>query len=85
MQLPGTIDPGAGIEDGERDMPRWLALNRAVSELPADVELWVRARLALCSSDPMSAIIGAAGRLIENGMTPDDALDLVLRFVHRED
>jgi hypothetical protein len=66
-------------------MPRWLLQNGEVSELPADVELWVKARLALCTSDPMSAIIGAAGRLIENGLTPDDAIDLVLRFVQRED
>ena len=45
------------------------------------LEDWVRLRFQLAASDPMIAIIGACGRLIDAGMTVDDALNTVLRIL----
>ena len=37
------------------------------------------------AADPMSAIIGAVGRLTDTGMGVDDATDIVLRIVREPD
>lgn len=42
------------------------------------LEQWARLRLELFQDDPMIAIIGAVGRLTEEGMDFDAATDLVL-------
>ena len=44
-----------------------------------------RLRFQLAASDPMSAIIGAVGRLTDAGMGVDDAMDTVLRIMREAD
>jgi hypothetical protein len=46
------------------------------------LEDWVRLRFQLAASDPMIAIIGAAGRLTDAGMGVEDAADTVFRILH---
>ena len=41
----------------------------------------MRLRFQLAASDPMIAIIGAVGRLVDTGMTTDEAMDTVLRIM----
>ena len=48
------------------------------------LEDWVRRRFAMASSDPMTAIIGAVGRLTDAGLDVDDATDTVLRIMREE-
>ena len=45
----------------------------------------MRLRFQLAASDPMSAIIGAVGRLTDAGMGVDDAMDTVLRIMREAD
>ena len=49
------------------------------------MEAWVRLRFQLASSDPMTAIIGAFGRLTAAGMTEEDATKTVLRIMHESE
>jgi hypothetical protein len=49
------------------------------------LEDWVRLRFQLASSDPMIAIIGAFGRLIDAGMSDDDATETVLRIMRESE
>jgi len=41
------------------------------------LEQWVRLRFQLLEADPMIAIVGAVGRLTDEGMEMDAAMDLV--------
>lgn len=45
------------------------------------LEQWVRLRFHLLEEDPMVAIIGAFGRLTDEGMEPEAATNLVLRIL----
>lgn len=45
------------------------------------LEDWVRLRFQLAASDPMIAIIGAFGRLVDAGMDEDGATETVLRIM----
>ena len=45
------------------------------------LEAWVRIRFQLASSDPMTAIIGAFGRLTDAGMTETEATETMLRIM----
>ena len=42
------------------------------------LEQWVRLRFQLLEADPMIAIVGAVGRLTDEGIEMDAAMDLVL-------
>jgi hypothetical protein len=60
---------------------RW---RRSISPNDAErqkLEAWVRLRFQLASSDPMTAIIGAFGRLTDAGMDEDAATETVLRIM----
>jgi hypothetical protein len=66
----------------------WLRTGRRPQGLTGEerqvLEDWVRLRFQLAASNPMTAIIGAVGRLTDAGMTADDATDTVLRILHEE-
>ena len=60
---------------------RWLAGSPPLPEAERlRLEAWVRLRFQLASSDPTAQIIAAAGRLIDAGIDPDDAVKTVLRI-----
>jgi hypothetical protein len=59
-------------------LPRWRRTSGPGDEERRALEGWVRRRFQLASSDPVMAIIGAVGRLIDAGMSVDDATDIVL-------
>ena len=61
-------------------IPRWRRPSRLSDDERRALEDWVRLRFQLASSDPMIAIIGAFGRLIDAGMSDDDATETVLRI-----
>jgi hypothetical protein len=44
------------------------------------LEHWVRLRFAWYSDDPWTAAIGAAARLMEAGMSADDAVAAIVRI-----
>jgi hypothetical protein len=46
---------------------------------------WIRRRFQLAASDPMIAIVGAFGRLVDAGMTADDATETVLRIMRESE
>jgi len=60
---------------------RWRRASAPGEEERRALEDWVRRRFQLAASDPMTAIIGAIGRLTDTGMTADDATDTVLRLL----
>ena len=45
------------------------------------MEDWVRRRFQIASADPVTAMIGAVGRLTDAGMDLADATDTVLRIM----
>jgi len=49
------------------------------------LEQWARLRLELLQADPMIAIIGAVGRLTDEGMGRETAIELVLGMPREED
>jgi len=49
------------------------------------LEQWARVRLQMLHEDPMVAIIGAVGRLTDEGMEPRAAIDTVVRLLQHED
>jgi hypothetical protein len=48
---------------------------------PEALEEWVRRRLVWYADDPWTAAIGAAARLMDAGMTADEAVATVVRIV----
>ncbi len=60
---------------------RWRRASGPGEEERRALEAWVRVRFQLASSDPVTAIIGAVGRLTDAGMDGDDAIDTVLRIL----
>jgi len=64
---------------------RWRRARGPGDEERRALENWVRLRFQLAASDPMTAIIGAIGRLTDTGMTADDATDTVLRILHESE
>jgi hypothetical protein len=61
--------------------PRRRPPNGLTDEERETLEAWVRLRFQLASSDPMTAIIGAFGRLTDAGMTETEATETVLRIM----
>jgi hypothetical protein len=55
----------------------WRRANGPGNEERRALENWVRLRFQLVSSDPMTAIIGAFGRLTGAKMTEEDAMETV--------
>jgi hypothetical protein len=64
---------------------RWRRATGAGDEERRALEDWVRLRFQLPSSDPMIAIIGAFGRLVDAGMSVDDATETVLRIMRESE
>ena len=60
---------------------RWRRATGAGDEERRALEDWVRLRFQLAASDPMTAIIGAFGRLVDAGMDEDGATETVLRIL----
>jgi hypothetical protein len=60
---------------------RWRRATGAGDEERRALEDWVRLRFQLAASDPMTAIIGAFGRLTDAGMDEDAATETVLRIM----
>ena len=60
---------------------RWRRAIGAGDEERRALEDWVRLRFQLAASDPMTAIIGAFGRLTDAGMTETEATETVLRLM----
>jgi hypothetical protein len=60
----------------------WRRANGPGNEERWALENWVRLRFQLVSSDQITAIIGAFGRLTEAGMDEQDATKTVLRILH---
>jgi hypothetical protein len=60
---------------------RWRRASGPGDEERRVSEDWVRRRFQMASSDPMTAIIGAVGRLTDAGVNWDDAMDTVLRIL----
>ena len=63
----------------------WRRSNGPGDEERRTLEAWVRLRFQLVSSDPMTAIIGAFGRLIAAGMDEEDATETVLRILRENE
>lgn len=49
------------------------------------LEQWARVRLQMLHEDPMVAIIGAVGRLTNEGMEPGAAIDTVVRLLQQHE
>jgi hypothetical protein len=64
---------------------RWRLASGPGDEERRTLEDWVRLRFQLASSDPITAIIGAIGRLMDAGMGVDDATDTVLRILRESE
>lgn len=60
---------------------RWRRATGAGDEERRALEDWVRLRFQLAASDPMTAIIGAFGRLTDAGMDEDAATETMLRIM----
>jgi hypothetical protein len=63
----------------------WLRHRVLTVDARHALENWVRLRFQLAGSDPITAIIGAVGRLTDAGMTADEAVEAVLRIMHETD
>jgi hypothetical protein len=59
----------------------WRRSNDPGDEERQKLEAWIRLRFQLAGSDPMTAIIGAFGRLTGAGMDEEDAIETVLRIM----
>ncbi len=64
---------------------RWRRASGPADEERQVLEHRVRLRFQLASSDPMTAIIGAVGRLTDAGMGVDAAADIVLRILRESE
>jgi hypothetical protein len=65
---------------------RWHRAKGPGDEERETLEAWVRLRFQLAAaSDPMTAIIGAFGRLANAGMDEDDARETVLRVMRESE
>lgn len=62
-------------------LPRWRRPSGSGDEERRALEDWVRLRFQLASSDPMTAIIGAFGRLTDARMDEADATKTLLRIM----
>jgi hypothetical protein len=60
---------------------RWRWASGPRDEERQALEAWVRLRFQLASSDQMTAIIGAFGRLVDAGVAEDDAIETVRRIM----
>jgi hypothetical protein len=49
------------------------------------LERWVRLHFQLLDADPMVAIIGAVGRLTDEGMEHEAAIEAVLKILRQEE